>query len=249
MDTALRHEIWQGLLDASRCARYYEALYNRYQRRHQITRVVLLASATGVIGLLSANLIEPWTDALQAVLGGLIVLVVIVDLVGRFAEKAAVLHVISVDCSKLDNEWHQLWADCEEPGASRNELASRHSGSPHSGATATSGTMAGEKACQGRGTTICRVAADLWTQQQASARQAAALVAVEVSRQRNCPTADREVALQPVPMVADIGQPLAQARLGESGPPATLRSARPARYAPGARRAGLRRVHPGSPSR
>lgn len=126
MDTALRHEIWQGLLDASRCARYYEALYNRYQRRHQITRVVLLASATGVIGLLSANLIEPWTDALQAVLGGLIVLVVIVDLVGRFAEKAAVLHVISVDCSKLDNEWHQLWADCEEPGASRNELASRH---------------------------------------------------------------------------------------------------------------------------
>ena len=185
MDTALRHEIWQGLLDASRCARYYEALYNRYQRRHQITRVVLLASATGVIGLLSANLIEPWTDALQAVLGGLIVLVVIVDLVGRFAEKAAVLHVISVDCSKLDNEWHQLWADCEEPGASRNELASRHSGSPQAQRAML------EESLPSRGTTICRVAADLWT---TASQRAPGACAVEVSRQRNFQR-DREVAL------------------------------------------------------
>ena len=122
----LRHEIWQGLLDAARCARYYEALYNRYQRRHQIVRVVLLGSATGVIGLLSTNLPGPWTDVLQAILGGAIVLIVIVDLVGRFAEKAAVLHTISVKCSRLDNDWHQLWADCEEAVASREDLASRH---------------------------------------------------------------------------------------------------------------------------
>ena len=121
----MRHEIWQGLLDAARLARYYEALYNRYQRRHQVVRVVLLASATGVIGLLSANFAEPWMSLAQPALAITIVLVVIVDLVGRYAEKAAVLHTVSVNCSRLDNEWHQLWADCEEGDTPRDELAER----------------------------------------------------------------------------------------------------------------------------
>ena len=122
----MRHEIWQGLLDAARLVRYYEALYNRYQRWHQIVRVVLLASATGVIGLLAGNLSDPWTYILQPILGIAIVLVVIVDLVGRFAEKAAVLHTISVNCSRLDNEWHELWADCQAGEASMDDLAHRN---------------------------------------------------------------------------------------------------------------------------
>ena len=122
----LRHEIWQGLLDAARLVRYYESLYNRYQRWHQVVRVVLLASATGVIWLLAGNLSDPWTDVLQPTLGVAIVLVVIVDLVGRFAEKAAVLHTISVNCSQLDNEWHQLWADCQEAEVSAADLAHRN---------------------------------------------------------------------------------------------------------------------------
>ncbi len=122
----MRHEIWQGLLDAARLVRYYEALYNRYQRWHLIVRVVLLASATGVIGLLAGVLPDPWTHVLQTTLGIVIVVVVIVDLVGRFAEKAAVLHTISVNCSRLDNEWHELWADCQEAESSTGDLARRN---------------------------------------------------------------------------------------------------------------------------
>ena len=42
-----RNDIWQGLLDAARLDRYYEALAERYRQRHLALRILLLLAAIG----------------------------------------------------------------------------------------------------------------------------------------------------------------------------------------------------------
>ena len=74
-----------------------------------------------------ATLGQSWKDVLESILAIVMMLTIVVDLVCRFAEKAAALHTISVRCSELDNEWHRLWADCQEGTLQREELRRRNS--------------------------------------------------------------------------------------------------------------------------
>lgn len=102
-----RNDVWQELLDVARLVRYYEALADRHRRIHMIVRFLLLAAAVSGI----AALLDLLPAAAQLVAGGLLALLVVWDFVSNYAKKAAVLHAISLDCSLLDVEWRELWAD------------------------------------------------------------------------------------------------------------------------------------------
>ena len=100
---------WQSFMDAARLVRYYEALSTRYRSKHKLVMVILAASAASgiaaLLGLLPA-------DA-QIVISACVALVAI-WLVSDYARKAAVLHTVSVQCSRLYVQYEQLWARIDE---------------------------------------------------------------------------------------------------------------------------------------
>lgn len=105
-----RNAVWQELLDVARLVRYYEALADRQRRNHLIVRFFLLAAAAGGI----AALLDVLPAYVQLAAGGLVALLVAWDFVADYAKKAAVLHAISLECSALEIEWRELWADVNE---------------------------------------------------------------------------------------------------------------------------------------
>ena len=105
-----RNDVWQDVLDVARLVRYYEALSDRYRRNHLIVRFLLLAAAASGIAVLLGLLPE----IVQLLAGGLIALLVAWDFVADYAKKAAVLHAISLECSALEIQWRELWADVNE---------------------------------------------------------------------------------------------------------------------------------------
>ena len=52
--------------------------------------------------------------SVQLIAGGLVALLVVWDFIADYAKKAAVLHAISLECSALEIEWRELWADVNE---------------------------------------------------------------------------------------------------------------------------------------
>ena len=113
-----RNDVWQDLLDVTRLARYYGALSDRHRRNHSAIRFLLLAAAAGGI----AALLNLLPAIAQLIAGGLIALVVAWDFVSDYAKKAAVLHTISVECDRLQNEWRELWNEANNPEASDAEV-------------------------------------------------------------------------------------------------------------------------------
>ena len=105
-----RNEVWQDYLDAARLVRYYEALSDRYRRNHSILRFLLLGAAAGGVGAL----LDLLPEITQLVAGGAVALLVAWDFVTDYAKKAAILHTIGVECSALEIEWRELWADVNE---------------------------------------------------------------------------------------------------------------------------------------
>lgn len=102
-----RNDVWQELLDVARLVRYYEALADRHRRIHMIVRFLLLAAAvSGIVALLALL-----PAVVQLVANGLVALLVAWDFVSNYARKSTVLHAISLECSLLEVEWRELWAD------------------------------------------------------------------------------------------------------------------------------------------
>ena len=122
-----RNDVWQEYLDFARLVRYYEALAKRYSQIHLIIRYLLLLPFISSLALLFDFLTHP----LQVLLGALIGIVVAADLVYRPTRKAAVAHIISIECSKLEIEWMQLWNNAnardsnDEDVQKRNDLLSK----------------------------------------------------------------------------------------------------------------------------
>ena len=102
-----RKDVWQELLDVARLVRYYEALSDRHRRNHFILRFLLLAAASSGI----AALLDILPASVQSIASGLIALFVVWDFLADYAKKAAVLHAVSLECSTLEIEWRELWAD------------------------------------------------------------------------------------------------------------------------------------------
>ena len=113
-----RDDAWYELLDIARLVRYYEAMSDRYRRSHRTVRFLLLAAAASGI----ATVVELLPATMQYVSGGLVALLVMWDFVSDYAEKAAVLHAISVELSNLEIERSRLWAAVNNPDTTDDEV-------------------------------------------------------------------------------------------------------------------------------
>ena len=104
-----RHTVWISLFHLERLVRYYETLADRHSRRQAGLRFVfLLAALSGIVAFF--DLLPPM---LQLVMSAVLALCVAVDYVSRYAEKAATLHAISRECSRLVTDGRALWGDIE----------------------------------------------------------------------------------------------------------------------------------------
>lgn len=104
-----RNAVWDQYLDAARLVRYYAALTSAYQRRHAILQYLILASAAGGI----TALVDLFPPIVQVVSGASVALFVIVDFVGAYARKAAVLQVITMECGRLETDLESLWLEVQ----------------------------------------------------------------------------------------------------------------------------------------
>ena len=106
-----RNEVWQELLDAARLLRYYETLSDRHRRKHRIIQVLLMAAATSGI----ATVLDLMPGFTQQIAGAAVAILVVWDFNGDYAKKAAVLHAIYIECSRLESRWHKLWLEIDRP--------------------------------------------------------------------------------------------------------------------------------------
>ena len=108
-----KNSVWQNMLDADRHVRYYQALFNRYQRNHSRIRFISLIGLTSVIASL-INLIDQSYRHIAQVIAGIAVPVAVVsDFLTNYPQKIAVLKQISTECDTLKTEWQALWDSIE----------------------------------------------------------------------------------------------------------------------------------------
>jgi hypothetical protein len=107
LSDATRNYVWQGLLDGVRYVRYYGALHQRYNRRHQIFRFML-----GLAGVCTVLPLVPLIPSIVASFSGLFVVGLLVwELVHGYGPKAAALRVASEGMSDLEVQWRTLWEE------------------------------------------------------------------------------------------------------------------------------------------
>ena len=118
VSSVTRNRVWQEFFDQARLVRYYEALSDRYRREHSIVSFLLVAAAGSAIAAF-LDLLPQWVQLIANIL---VALLVAFDLVIAPARKAAVLHTISTECSRLEIEFKELWDETNATEASDNEI-------------------------------------------------------------------------------------------------------------------------------
>lgn len=115
--------MWQGLWDARRMVRYYQALYTQYQRRNRFTLWALALFGAGA-------LVPVWDripDVVQPVAGLLVAATSLWILFADYATKSAVSHSIAAQCEELASEWATLFARLDNPDEEAEEQQTRRS--------------------------------------------------------------------------------------------------------------------------
>ena len=130
-----RDMVWGDLSDAKRLARYYAALSDRYRRRQHILRFILFLSAASAI----AAFVDVLPESFELVFGALMAIVLAIDFVSDNAKKAAILHTISVECSRLGNSWEELWVAVDDVDSTDDHVRQRNRDLNDSLLTVTSG--------------------------------------------------------------------------------------------------------------
>ena len=134
-----KHLIWMDLLDSERHVRYFESLADWYSRRHKWLRFLILMSALTeaavAIFVISLDLSGVWSIVgFSAILliGIFIAVLVALESTRDYAEQAALLGWLSLDCKAFNVHWTELWHDVytdviEEPEARsrRRDIADR----------------------------------------------------------------------------------------------------------------------------
>ena len=118
-----RDMVWGDLLDAKRLARYYAALSDRYRRRQNVIRLILFLSAASGI----AAFVDVLPKYFELVFGVLMAVVLAIDFVSDNAKKSAILHTISVECSRLGNSWEELWVAIDDDASTDAYVRQRNS--------------------------------------------------------------------------------------------------------------------------
>ena len=100
-----RNVVWQDFLKISRLVRYYDALFKHFQLYRYIIRFILIFPLFSAVTLIT-DTAPHW---INLSIGILVALAVLIDFIFDFSTKAAITHTISLECSRLQNEWSKLW--------------------------------------------------------------------------------------------------------------------------------------------
>ncbi len=113
---ATRRAAWNAMLDVARFARYYDALFGRYQRRCNAVRFMILVAAINAAAM-------PLGLPVWAAIGisSLASIVVAFDFVMDYYGKAAALRFIKDDLGALDGELAALWLAIESGSMDEKE--------------------------------------------------------------------------------------------------------------------------------
>lgn len=128
MNPTLHHAVWQQLLDAERCSRYYLELAGRYRKWQMVPRVIMAISAfVGSFSILMKDMI--WVTGfpyLSIVLFLLMIAAVVWDLLYDHGKKAAIVSAIGVECGELKTELKDLWRSvCATSPVDEKRIGSR----------------------------------------------------------------------------------------------------------------------------
>ena len=114
---ATRNAVWQEMLDNARLVRYYDRMTSSRQRCHYGVRLVLLASASAGI----AALIEALPEQVRIYCVAAIAVLVVIDLLSDFGNKAAVLSFIRSECNEVGDELDALWGELQSDSINDDE--------------------------------------------------------------------------------------------------------------------------------
>lgn len=102
-------QVWLGLLDAERMARYYQMLAVRMQRWHAALTAFVAFGATGVMGSLLLEVPDVVPEALAAAVAA----AAMWSLHCAHALKATMLSAAADGCAELTLCWRDLWGRLE----------------------------------------------------------------------------------------------------------------------------------------
>lgn len=106
-----RDDVWFGLLDADRVARYYNALAARLRRRRRLLDAFTAFGSTGAVAsLLSAPTALPTALLLAVAVAS------VWSLVSRCSEDGALLTRVGDEMGRLADEWQLLWSEVDALG-------------------------------------------------------------------------------------------------------------------------------------
>ena len=113
-----RRMIWQDLVDSERHVRYYDKMADMYSRRHKRMRFGILmsalAEATIAVGFTNLDISGIWAILVFGVIilvGLVIAVLVTLEATSDYAEHAALLGWMSLDCKLYNVQWVELWHD------------------------------------------------------------------------------------------------------------------------------------------
>ena len=112
MATHHRDDVWYGLLDAERVARYYNALAARLRRRRRLLDAFAAFGSTSAVAslLLSA---PPWALAAFVLTSAA---ASVWSLVSRYGDDGALLTRVGDEMGRIAGEWQLLWSEVETLG-------------------------------------------------------------------------------------------------------------------------------------
>ena len=116
-----RNDVWQGLWDAHRMVRYYQAVHKRNQRSNRTTMWALVVFGTSAL----ATILEEVPDVFQPVAGLLLAAGSLWVLFADYAGKAAVALSIAHQCEELKIEWATLFARLDDSNNAMDEPQAR----------------------------------------------------------------------------------------------------------------------------
>ena len=112
----IRKSVWAKFYNTKRCVRYFESLAGYYKIASNFLRFILLLPLFSGIALF----LDVLPNNIQLALGVVIAVLVTFEMVFNISKNAMVLHSISVECSKLEDKWHQLWIKTYSDGSDYN---------------------------------------------------------------------------------------------------------------------------------
>ena len=107
-----RDDVWFGLLDADRVARYYNALAARLRRRRRLLDAFTAFGSTGAV----ASLLLSAPTALPTALLLAVAVASVWSLASRYSEDVALLTRVGDEMGRLADEWQLLWSQVDALG-------------------------------------------------------------------------------------------------------------------------------------